>query len=430
MKVRIVKLSEGGESGKIDPWEGDKYSGVPNKSKYSKEEWEQIAKMLGYKGPKDNKSFQEFLATDPRTKDIIEQEHKTKGMPYAGKKVDKKLGYRWDAVGDLLVKKNEVGDPGKRTQFPDIEEGDGDGGLPEGNRYNFDDKSNTKNPYKKKNLPLYQAAPELAGFISSINTYSYQTPDYTHWEVNPTTLNIQPSLSSIDASLKAVNQSTTGNPQVDNIRRQGAFVASLNAKQQAFANKQNFDAQSRYTADSFNISARTQEQNLDVAATNTIYNEYMPLAKDYATGERIAAMSSLAKKTALNKKNENEKGLYLDNFYPNVEYDENGNMIIKGDGDFDKKYYATTEENPYAVDTPQNIIRPSSSTKLTPSSVPKIKTIEDTTTPLKPVNIPIGKLNKPVSPVVIPEEEFDPYGDPVRNQMINIKKYKKGGLYC
>lgn len=178
-----------------------------------------------------------------------------------------------------------------------------------------------KNPYKKESLPFYQAAPELSGFISALNPYTYQTPDFTHWEINPPTLNIQSQLQSIDSSLKGINDSTTGNPQIDNIRKQSAFTQGLSAKQQAFSNKQNYDAEGRFKADSFNINARTQEQNLDVSAWNNIYNELIPAAKDYATGERLRAISSLTNKVAKHRANESMKKLYLDNFFPNYQLD-------------------------------------------------------------------------------------------------------------
>lgn len=188
--------------------------------------------------------------------------------------------------------------------------------------------TDTQKPkYKQQGLPFYQAAPELAGFISGLNTYNYQTPDYTHWEINPPTLNIQSQLQSIDSSQNAINSTTTGNPQVDSARKQAAFTQSLAAKQQAFSNKQNFDAEGRFKADSFNINARTREQNLDTQAWTTIYNDYMPLAKDYAAGERLRAISNLTTKVAKNKANESLKSLYLDNFYQNFQL--NGTDINK-----------------------------------------------------------------------------------------------------
>lgn len=211
--------------------------------------------------------------------------------------------------------------------------------LTEGNKYSLDNSDPSKNNYKKQALPFQQTIPELAGFASALNTYNYQTPDYTHWEVTPNKLNIQPQLQSIDSSLNAVNATTTGNPQVDYARKVGAFTQGLAAKQQPFSNKQNYDSTVEFEAQKINNPARTQEQYYDVNAMNTIYNEYMPEAKDAASTERIKAISSLSKKYALNEANESKKKLMLDNFYKNVRVGKDGYLEMIDKYNLPEEYY-------------------------------------------------------------------------------------------
>ena len=215
--------------------------------------------------------------------------------------------------------------------------------FPQGNQYNLNN-TNEKPGYNKRNLPFYQAAPEMLGFLSSMNTYNYWTPDYNHWEIAPPTLNIQSNLESIDSSMNAINATTTGDPRIDNNRKSANYIQALNQKQQAFQNKQNYDAEGRFRADQFNIGERLKERDNDIKAASLVYNEYMPLAKDYATGERLNAISSLVEKVGMNKQNENLKKLYLDNFYENVFMDDEGNMKINSRGNFNENYYPSSSD--------------------------------------------------------------------------------------
>lgn len=253
-----------------------------------------------------------------------------------------------------------------------------------GHTYNLSESQmKGKTPYSKKGIPLYQLAPEATGFLSSLNTYNYQTPDYQHWEMSPNKLNIQPQLQSIDASLNGINQTTTGDPRVDYIRKIGAFTQALNAKQQVYSNKQNYDAEKEFQANQYNISARTNEQNLDINAQNDIYNNKMPLARDYATGERIAALSSAVTKVALNEQNENKKKIALDNFYGNIQVNPDGTWSTVGSGKFQEQKYATLDNSYDGATYTPGAMDVQSLTKSTPSS------------PIA-IDAPIAPLIKPI----------------------------------
>jgi hypothetical protein len=170
-------------------------------------------------------------------------------------------------------------------------------------------------------FPAYQAAPEALGFLAGINPYSYYTPDYTHYEVAPPTLNIDAEIQSIDDTIAALSAQTTGNASVDNARRVALANQALQAKQQAFKKKQNYDAEARFKADIYNTDARTKENYLDVNAANTVFNEYMAGAQDAAEMERMAAISGLTNKLGKYYQDEYKKMVTFGTLLPDFYYD-------------------------------------------------------------------------------------------------------------
>lgn len=170
-------------------------------------------------------------------------------------------------------------------------------------------------------FPMYQAIPEAMGYLSGLNPYSYYTPDYTHTEIAPPTLNLDPQLQSIDDSLLSAIRQSTGNASVDNSRNAALFNQALQAKQQAFANKQNYDANARFQADQYNAQARDLESYRDVSSAAQVYNEYMAAAQDAAERERLSAISNLVKKRAQFDQDEFQKMLYVSALMPNFYYE-------------------------------------------------------------------------------------------------------------
>jgi hypothetical protein len=105
------------------PYAGDKYGKYArtgprsNASTLTKQEWIDQLKAKGFTGPWTNKGIQEFLLTDPDSKDAIEKLHSDPsqgqggyGMPNAGTEIDKILGVRWQA--GLNAKKTPPPPPG------------------------------------------------------------------------------------------------------------------------------------------------------------------------------------------------------------------------------------------------------------------------------------------------------------------------------
>jgi hypothetical protein len=187
-----------------------------------------------------------------------------------------------------------------------------------GLNYKFEN-NDINNPYQRRQLPFYQVAPDLANFAAANDMYNYWTPDYTRQEIQPPTLNIQDQLNSIDASLNAVNRTTTGNPLLDQARKQSAFSQILQAKDSAYARKQNYDAEGRFKADSFNIDARNTEMINDINAASKISNEYVAEAKDNMTYEKMASIQNMYRKYGLNEATENRYEI-LSKMFPQMKW--------------------------------------------------------------------------------------------------------------
>jgi hypothetical protein len=321
----------------IKPYEGDKYGtrkkGTPesNASVHSKEEWQKIAEKVGFKGG-TNKEFQKYLleSKDPKIVKAIKDLHEKYKDPKSGKDWDDgMLGYRWDSVFDAL----NAPETSAKTKTEDVVDPvvNQESGL----NYKFEN-NDISNPYQRRQLPFYQVAPDLANFAAANDMYNYWTPDYTRQEIQPATLNIQDQLNSIDASLNAVNRTTTGNPLLDQARKQSAFSQILQAKDSAYARKQNYDAQARYNADSFNIDARNTEMINDINAASKISNEYVAEAKDNMTYEKMAAIQNMYRKYGLNEATENRYEI-LSKMFPQMKWNSKtgGGTLTSNPADFD-----------------------------------------------------------------------------------------------
>ena len=172
-----------------------------------------------------------------------------------------------------------------------------------------------KTPYKVTPFALEDSLPYVSSFINAMRTYNYQPADYTHWEMNPQEMNIRPQLEEINQSINTAMRQTTGSPQLQAIRNQQLFGAGLDAKQKAFGQKENFDAQQRQQVDQFNISARNQEMSSDITAWMPVYNEFMAAAQDAAATERLRAVNALHTARKKHIQNENMMKLYDDSLF-------------------------------------------------------------------------------------------------------------------
>lgn len=228
-------------------------------------------------------------------------------------------GYR-PAEGNDMLSGWEHYDAASYTMNPSYAAVEEEQDMPGGNNPQYE--SNYK-PYPSTlgNFPLYQAAPEALGFMYANRPYSYYTPDFTHTEIAPPTLNIDPQLQAIDDSFQSAIRQNTGNASIGNARNAAMFNQALAAKQQAFGAKQNYDAEARFKADMYNAAARDQENVRDLTAASTIYNDYMAAAQDAAQAERLAAINSLVNKKGQFDRDEYLKAFYTAQLLPNYYYD-------------------------------------------------------------------------------------------------------------
>lgn len=237
--------------------------------------------------------------------------------------------------------------------YADVEE---EQGMPPGSNPQYE--SNYK-PYPSTlgDFPLYQAAPEALGYMYANRPYSYYTPDYTHTEIAPPTLNIDPQLQAIDDSFQSAIRQNTGNASIGNARNAAMFNQALAAKQQAFGAKQNYDAEARFKADMYNAAARDQENVRDLTAASTIYNDYMAAAQDAAEVERLAAINSLVNKKGQFDRDEYLKAFYTAQLLPNYYYDgsdpRNPLKINPNNPDFYSKTAKPASTNAPVANTPQ-----------------------------------------------------------------------------
>ena len=367
MPTKKVTIKKAPVKGKLTAYTGDEYGSDGrepgwNKSKYAGQDdkVEALARKIGYviTPESTNEDFQKYILTNPevarkfpKIKKAVLEMHRMYGEPIAGK-YDNYFGKRWDGVFDAI-------DGYKDPKFADAEEIKKRNQLGQDYGISLDDLK--KGKYNERGLPFSQITPELANFANAQNTYGYYTPDTTHWELNPQTLNIQPQLQDIDASMNALYNTTTGNPALDAAQKRAAYTEGLKAKQNAFGNKQNYDANARFETDKYNMAARTGEQNLDAQLASQIHNEYRAAAKDAAAYERINALQSIVKKQAQNKKNEAEKSLMLNNFYNNFEVDDDGNIKFIGDDidfEYDPYFIADDEDATTTKATPTAVAQP------------------------------------------------------------------------
>lgn len=169
-------------------------------------------------------------------------------------------------------------------------------------------------------FPAYQAIPNAMGYLAGLSPYSYYTPDFQPAYIAPPTLNIDPELQSIDDTVYAMMNQTTGNPSIDSSRDTALFNQALQAKQQAFAKKQNYDANARGEADKFNALSAAEANNKNVLAAAQIKNEYMAASQDLAEAERLGAIFNLTDKYGKYQQDEYLKMLYFDSLVPNYYY--------------------------------------------------------------------------------------------------------------
>lgn len=86
----------------IQPWMGDKNENKGNWSRYTAKDIRDKAMAVGYSGPMDNISIQNWLYNNPNTKPVVDRLHSDLPPTPNGGVLDGKWGYRWDMILDQL----------------------------------------------------------------------------------------------------------------------------------------------------------------------------------------------------------------------------------------------------------------------------------------------------------------------------------------
>jgi hypothetical protein len=171
--------------------------------------------------------------------------------------------------------------------------------------------------YPRGNFPLYQAIPEAMGLAQAQEIYSYAIPEIDAPYVRPQTLNIQSQLQNIDNSGTAAMRAGA-DPNM-------AYIAGLDAKQQAFQGKQNYDAEGRSRADMANAQMSMQADQFNAQAFDRVYNNLVGQARDAQSAEKLGAVASLTEKKAKFDQDENIKALGIPIVSPTYNWNSTGN---------------------------------------------------------------------------------------------------------
>jgi hypothetical protein len=178
-----------------------------------------------------------------------------------------------------------------------------------------------KGKYTPGQFPLYQAIPEAMGLAQSQEIYPYAIPEIDAPYVRPQTLNIQSQLQNIDNSGTAAMRAGA-DPNM-------AYIAGLDAKQQAFQGKQNYDAEGRSRADMANAQMKFQADQYNAGAFDRVYNNLVGQARDAQSAEKQAAVANLVNKKAKFTQDETKKSAYLDALIENYDTDSQGRFVLK-----------------------------------------------------------------------------------------------------
>ena len=177
--------------------------------------------------------------------------------------------------------------------------------------------------YTPGNFPLYQAIPEAMGLAQAQEIYAYGIPEIDAPYVRPQTLNIQSQLQDIDNMGTAAIRGGA-DPNM-------AYIAGLDAKQKAFQNKQNYDAEGRSRADMANAQMSMSADQFNAQAFDRVYNNLVGQARDAQSAEKQAAVASLTNKKAKFVQDENLKAMGVPLVAPGFNITSEGKITLPED---------------------------------------------------------------------------------------------------
>lgn len=303
-------------SNTISPYTGDRYENKDNASKYSKEEWTQKLKDVGYDGNWTNEDIQKWLYTQPKSKEVVDRLHTQHGNPKKGM-FDQILGYRWDEALDALPPKTTTttqktttdvidNTPKDRPKNPSVEKitpnFEGNPGQDFG-----------KTPYTQDILNLANATanqyayPQIGPYAARYNPI-YMDPAFTSTEAADRLIQSQGKTAMEDATMYA------GSPQ-----SQAARQAQINSQilPNMIQNRMQTNAQNVQTdmaARQYNTQIANQAGMLDAQISSKLGEDNARFAMNRAK-EKVAGRTM--SKNMLNQLLTNAGDTYLMNqWYP------------------------------------------------------------------------------------------------------------------
>ena len=169
-------------------------------------------------------------------------------------------------------------------------------------------------------FPLYQAIPEAMGLAQAQEIFPYAIPEIDAPYLRPQTLNIQSSLQDIDNMGTATMRAGADPLEV--------YIAGLDAKQKAFQEKQNYDANARASTDSANAEMSFNADRLNQGAFDAVYNTQIANARDAQSYEKQASIANLVGKKAQFTQDENLKALGIPIVAPGYDVTSDGKITL------------------------------------------------------------------------------------------------------
>ncbi len=299
------------------------YTGKDAPSKYSEEQWSNLADQTGFVPKKDpsksvEQQFQEYLYSKPEYKPLIDNLHKQYGNPSKGM-FDANLGKRWDSVYDLVnTQKQETVN---NTVDPNIEK------LSGANQPEYKDSPLNPDEYKPTVKPTFggdkfdysQIVPEGLALINDPGIKTWTRKSYIN-EVKPTTLNVQAELNENQADSYYAIGKNVGNPAVNK-----SVISQIVANKYAAANNKIYEAKNNFDTQSLNQANNINNQNIERLdevnygrAKKQFDERDIALENQYARKNEI--FNSLSGKLASYKHDQSTKKLWFDLLSKNYDY--------------------------------------------------------------------------------------------------------------
>lgn len=330
---------KGKEINPLDPYPGDRKN-KSNKSKYSKAEWEDYARKIGYTGDmKKNDEFQRYVWNHEKYGPIAQRVHgvlgsapDAKGMPKTGRYDDGLLGHRWDQIIDeinfpqakpSLPQVNLSTKPGNTlTPFTPYKRPALDPGPEKDNPYPFQNPEEYPMSKLKNKMNPLQFTGEIAGLLDRPEPVKAQlyTPElYTPYQVS-----FQDRINEQNSTFNAIQKSLAYDPTSLATLAAQKYTANDSVKAEEFRVNQGIANDVINKNNSLLNDAKLKNLNI-------IDNQYVrqSTAKSITKQNKFNALSSISSKVLQNKAETNLLNTYR-NLFPHYGFDKDFKAVKEG----------------------------------------------------------------------------------------------------